>query len=313
LSRTGIGPSPIDFPTKMTFTSQLIQFLFTGLTLGSIYAMVALGFTMIYNATGIINLAQGEFVMLGGLVIVFFTMILKIPLPIGFALTVTLVTLVGALFERLAIQPLKNASVITLIIITLAGSILFRGLAMFLWGKDPYALPPFSGGNPWHFMGASLQPQIFWILVITVLVVCGTAFFFNRTLVGKAMTACAFNPLAARLVGIDVQRMVLLSFALSAAIGAIAGVIITPITLMDYERGPLLALKGFSAMVLGGLGSGAGSIIAGFIIGILESLGAGLISSGYKDAIALLVLLAVLWVKPSGLFGSAEASELKKF
>lgn len=297
----------------MTFSSQLIQFFFTGLTLGSIYALVALGFTMIYNSTGIINLAQGEFVMLGGLIIVFCTMVLKIPLLMAFVLTVTVVTLVGALFERLAIHPLKNVSVITLIIITLAGSILFRGLAMFLWGKDPYALPPFSGGKPWHFLGASLQPQIFWILAVTVVVVFGIAFFFNHTLVGKAMTACAFNPLAARLVGIDVRKMVLFSFALSATLGAIAGALITPITLMEYERGPLLTLKGFAAAVLGGLGSGVGSIVAGFIIGILESLGAGLISSGYKDAIALLVLLVILWVKPSGLFGSAEASELKKF
>jgi len=297
----------------MTLASQLVQYLFTGLTLGSIYALVALGFTMIYNTTAIINLAQGEFVMLGGLIMVFFTMVLKIPMIIGFLLTVLGVTLVGALFERLSIHPLKNASLITLIMITLAGSILFRGVAMFLWGKDPYALPPFSGSKPVQFLGATIQLQIFWILGITILAVFGSGFFFNRTLLGKAMTACAFNPLAAQLVGISVRKMVLLSFALSAAFGAIAGVIITPITLMEYDRGPLLALKGFAAVVLGGLGSGVGSVVAGFIIGVLESLGAGLISSGYKDAIALMVLLLILWVKPSGLFGSAEESKLKKF
>jgi branched-chain amino acid transport system permease protein len=297
----------------MTLTSQLIQYLFTGLTLGSIYALVALGFTMIYNATGIINLAQGEFVMLGGLIMVFFTMILKFPLFLGFFLTILVVTLLGMIFERLAIHPLRDASLITLIIITLAGSILFRGGAMFLWGKDPYALPPFMQSSPVHFLGATIQWQIFWILAITILVVIGVNFFFNRTLTGKAMTACAFNALAARLVGINVQKMVLLSFALSASVGAIAGAIITPITLMEYDRGPLLGLKGFAAAVLGGLGSGIGSIIAGFIIGILESFGAGLISSGYKDAIALLVMLMILWMKPSGLFGSKEESELKKF
>ncbi len=297
----------------MTLTSQLIQYLFTGLTLGSIYALVALGFTMIYNATGIINLAQGEFVMLGGLIMVFFTMILKFPLFLGFFLTILVVTLLGVIFERLAIHPLRDASLITLIIITLAGSILFRGGAMFLWGKDPYALPPFMQSSPVHFLGATIQWQIFWILAITILVVIGVNFFFNRTLTGKAMTACAFNALAARLVGINVQKMVLLSFALSASVGAIAGAIITPITLMEYDRGPLLGLKGFAAAVLGGLGSGIGSIIAGFIIGILESFGAGLISSGYKDAIALLVMLMILWMKPSGLFGSKEESELKKF
>jgi branched-chain amino acid transport system permease protein len=297
----------------MNLASQLIQYLFTGLTLGSIYALVALGFTMIYNATSIINLAQGEFVMLGGLIMVFCTMALKLPLFLGFVLTIIGVTLVGILFERLAIHPLKNASLITLIMITLAGSIIFQGVAMFLWGKDPYALPPFSGSKPVHFLGATIQLQIFWVLGITLLAVLGIGFFFNRTLAGKAMIACAFNPLAARLVGINVRKMVLFSFALSAGVGAIAGAIITPITLMEYDRGPLLGLKGFAAAVLGGLGSGVGSIVAGFIIGILESMGAGLISSGYKDAIALVVLLMILWVKPSGLFGSAEESELKKF
>jgi branched-chain amino acid transport system permease protein len=297
----------------MSFASQLIQYLFTGLTVGSIYALVALGFTMIYNATGIINLAQGEFVMLGGLIMVFLTAVVKVPLFLGFGLTILLVTLVGAVFERLAIHPLRNASLITLIIITLAGSILFRGGAMFVWGKDPYALVPFSRGGAVHILGATVQLQIFWVLAITVLVVIGVHFFFSRTLTGKAMTACAFNVVAARLVGINVQKMILLSFALSAAVGAVAGAIITPITLMEYDRGPLLGLKGFAAAVLGGLGSGIGSVVAGFIIGILESFGAGLISSGYKDAIALLVMLVILWVKPSGIFGSREESELKKF
>jgi branched-chain amino acid transport system permease protein len=297
----------------MTLASQLVQYLFTGLTLGSIYALVALGFTMIYNATGIINLAQGEFVMLGGLIMVFMTAALKIPLILGFLLTILFVTLLGVLFERLAIHPLKDASLITLIMITLAGSILFRGGAMVLWGKDPYALPPFSQSPPVLFLGATLQWQIFWILAITVAVVFGIHFFFSQTLTGKAMTACAFNAVAARLVGINVRKMVFFSFGLSAAVGAIAGMMITPITLMEYDRGPLLALKGFAAAVLGGLGSGVGSILAGFIIGILESFGAGLISSGYKDAIALLVLLIILWVKPSGLLGSEEESGLKKF
>ncbi|MDH4264442.1 MAG: branched-chain amino acid ABC transporter permease [Deltaproteobacteria bacterium] len=297
----------------MSLTSQIIQFFFTGLNVGSIYALVALGFTMIYNATAIINLAQGEFVMLGGLIMVFSTAVLQIPMFLGFFLTVMVVTTLGALFERLAIHPLKNASLITLIIITLAGSILFRGIAMLLWGRDPYGLPPFSGGKPIPIWGATLQPQFFWVLGITGLVLLGIWFFFNRTLAGKAMTACSFNAVAARLVGINVKKMVLLSFSLSASVGAIAGAIITPITLMEYDRGPLLALKGFAAAVLGGLGSGAGAIVAGFLIGILESLGAGLVSSGYKDALALFVLLIVLWIKPSGLFGSAEESELKKF
>lgn len=296
----------------MSLTSQIIQYFFTGLTVGSIYALVALGFTMIYNATGIINLAQGEFVMLGGLLMAFLVLGAQIPLPIAFLITILTVTLVGILFERLAIHPLSKATILTLIIMTLAGSILLRGVAMVLWGKDPYGFPEFAQGDPVKIFGATIQPQVFWILAITILVVFGIRFFFGRTWIGKAMSACAFNPLAARLVGINVRYMVLLSFGLSAALGAIAGAMITPITLMEYDRGPLLALKGFAAAVLGGLGSGTGAIVAGFIIGVVESLGAGLISSGYKDALALLVLLIVLWVRPSGLMGSPEESELRK-
>jgi branched-chain amino acid transport system permease protein len=136
--------------------------------------------------------------------------------------------------------------------------------------------------------------------------------FFNRTMTGKAMLACAANRLAASLVGIKVSRIILLSFALSAALGAIAGITITPITLMEYDRGPLLALKGFCAAVLGGLGIGTGAVIAGFMIGIIESMSAGFISSGFKDAIALIILILVLFIKPSGIFGSQVAGKLKK-
>jgi branched-chain amino acid transport system permease protein len=297
----------------MDLQSQLIQYLVTGLTLGSIYAMVGLGFTIIYNATGIINLAQGEFVMLGGLVMVFFTATLKVPMVLSFFITLLVVTGVGALYERIFINPLKNASLITLIIVTVAVSIFFRGIAMFIWGKDPYSLPPFSSGKPLMMAGAAVLPQIFWVLGLSLVTVILMNLFFNRTITGKAMSACAGNRLAASLVGINVSKMILLSFALSATLGAIAGAAITPITLMEYDRGPLLALKGFCAAVLGGLGFGTGAVVAGFIIGIIESFAAGFVSSGFKDAIALIILILVLFIKPSGLFGSAEVGKVKQF
>jgi len=282
-------------------------------TIGSIYAMVALGFNIIYSATGIINLAQGEFVMLGGMFAVWFAQSLHIPLPISFVLSVSCVTATGALFERLCIHPLKRPSVLTLIIITIAGSILFRGGAMFSWGKQAHALPHFTGERPIPVFGATILPQTLWILGIIGLVVVLLGLFFRKTMIGKAMTACAANRTAASLVGINVRRTVLLSFALSAALGAIAGIVVTPIALMDYERGALLGLKGFGAAVVGGLGNFPGAVTAGLLLGVLESLGAGLISSHYKDAIALVVLLLVLFVKPSGLFGRAEVSRLKEF
>jgi branched-chain amino acid transport system permease protein len=297
----------------MPLFSQIVQFLFTGITIGAIYGMVALGFNIIYNATGIINFAQGEFVMLGGIVMVWLTTAFKIPLLPGFFLAIAVVTVIGALFERLAIYPLKNPPVLILIMITLAGSIILKGGAMLFWGKDIYTLPHFSGEEPLLFLGATILPQTLWIIGILCVVVTILALFFNFTMVGKAMRACAVNPVAASLVGINVKKMVLLSFALSAALGAIAGIIITPIALMEYDRGAILALKGFAAAVLGGLGNGVGAVVAGLIIGILESLGAGFISSGYKDAIALIVLLLVLFIKPSGIFGVSEASKLKEF
>ncbi|UCE81864.1 MAG: branched-chain amino acid ABC transporter permease [Deltaproteobacteria bacterium] len=298
---------------KISLTGQLIQYIFTGITVGSIYAMVALGFNIIYNVTEIINFAQGEFVMLGGLIMVFFSAFLKLPLPLAFLLTVAVVTGVGALMERFTINPLKNATVLTMIIVTIAVSILLKGIAMFVWGKDPYIIPPFSGSEPIVILGAAIQTQTLWVLLMTAVVVVLLSLFFKKTRYGKAMLACADDPDAARLVGIKVNTMVLISFALSAAIGAVAGAIITPISLMEYDRGALLGLKGFGASVLGGLGSFYGAVVAGILLGIIESLCAGLISSGYKDAVALLLLLLVLYVRPSGLFGNVEAGKIKEF
>ncbi|MBW2624663.1 MAG: branched-chain amino acid ABC transporter permease [Deltaproteobacteria bacterium] len=299
--------------TKITLTGQLIQYLFTGVTVGSIYAMVAVGFNIIYNVTDIINFAQGEFVMLGGLIMVFFTATAKLPLPLAFVLTVAAVTGVGVLMERFTINPLKNASVLTMIIVTIAVSILFKGIAMFVWGKDPYIFPPFSGSKPLFFYGAAIQTQALWVLFMTAVMVVLMTIFYKKTRYGKAMLACADNPEAARLVGIKVNIMILISFALSAAIGAVAGAVITPISLMEYDRGALLALKGFGAAVLGGLGSFYGAVVAGIFLGIIESMCAGLVSSGYKDAVALILLLLVLYVRPSGLFGNVEASKIKEF
>jgi len=294
-------------------SSQIIQYIISGISVGSIYALVALGFNIIYNTTGIINFAQGEFVMLGGMTAASLVAIFHLPIYLAFILAVVIVTIVGSLFERLAIQPLKNPSVLTLIIITIAGSILLKGIAMFIWGKDTYFLPSFSGDNPIRILGAFLLPQTVWILGITGLVVFSLGAFFKFTLAGKAMRAVSSNRTAASLVGINVKKMVLLSFSLSAAIGAIGGIIIAPIAMMDYEKGAMLALKGFAVAALAGIGNFYGAVVAGLLLGIVEALGAGLISSHYKDAIALMILLLVLFLKPSGIFGSAQESKLKKF
>jgi len=298
---------------EISFASQLLQYTITGITIGSIYAMVAIGFNVIYNVTEAINFAQGEFVMLGGLIMVFLQVALQIPLVFSFVLTIVIVTTVGILLHRLAIRPIREPSVLSMIIATIGAAFFIKGAAMFMWGKDPFDLPPFSGRNPIAFYGAVVQPQSLWVVGFLVGVVIVLTLFFDRTILGKALRACAVNPSASSLVGINVNYMILLSFAMSAAIGAIGGIVITPISLMEYDRGAMLAVKGFAACVLGGMGSFYGAIIGGLMIGLIESLGAGLISSGYKDAFALLVLLFVLFLKPSGLLGSMEISRIKKF
>jgi len=292
---------------------EILQYIFSGLTIGLIYALVAIGYNIIYNVTEIINFAQGEFVMLGGLFAVFFAETLHLPLLVAFPAAIGSVAVIGYLMERFAIRPARNASVLSLIIITIGVSIALKGSAMLCWGKDPYSLPPFTRGGPILIAGAAIQIQALWVLAVSGLVVVLLTLFFQRSVYGKAMLACADNPDAARMVGIPVRRMVLLSFVLSAAIGAAAGLAITPISLMEYDRGAMLGLKGFGAAVMGGLGQFAGALTAGLTLGLVEALCAGYVSSGYKDAVALILLLFVLFFKPEGLFGNPEAAKLKRF
>ncbi len=294
----------------MPFTEQLTQYLVSGVSTGAIYALIGLGFTIIYNSTSIINFAQGEFVMLGGILSFFFHTTLKLPLAIAIVLAISTATFTGALFERLAIRPLKSATPLSVVIVTIGGSILMRGLAMLIWGKDTHSLPPFSGNQPLDLWGATILPQHLWIFGVTLLVIFSSKLFFNYTITGKAMRACACNRRAAGLVGIDVNRMVLFSFIISSAMGAMAGVIIAPLTMTAYDVGVMLGLKGFCAAIIGGMSSGFGTVLGGLILGILESLGAGLISSGYKDAIAFIVLLLILFARPQGLFKKADTDRV---
>ncbi len=290
----------------MSVEDRLAQFIVSGLTTGSIYALIALGFCIIHNAIGIVNFTQVDFVSLGGLMMYTLLLGAGLPMPLAFLGSVLAVTCVGALVERLAIRPAKSRAVIVLIFITIGVSILMRGVFKIAWGTNQMAVPAFSGDTPFIILGAAVLPQSLWIFLITVAVVILLHFFFNKTLVGKAMRATSFNPRAAALMGVNVNSMVLFSFALSGALGAVAGIIIVPITTLSYDIGVILGLKGFAAAVLGGYGNSVGAIVGGLLLGVLESLGAGMISSTYKDVIAFAILLLVLFVKPSGLLGYGE-------
>lgn len=288
----------------------ILQYSLSGLSTGAIYALIGFGFAIIFNSTGIINFAQGEFVMLGGMIAIFCLNFLQIHIVPAILLAILGSTLVGILFERMAIRPLKNASPLSLVIITIGAGILIRGAVMLIWGKDTHALPAFSGSDPIHLGGATILPQHLWIFGITFLIIALNKLFFNLTIAGKAMRACSYNSRAASLVGIDVKKMVLLSFMISSAIGSMAGIIIAPLTMTAYDVGVMLGIKGFCAAIIGGLSGGIGILLGGLLLGVLESLGAGLISSGYKDAIAFIFLLIILFVRPQGLFGKGEAERV---
>lgn len=290
----------------MTITLQFFQFLLSGLTTGSTYSLIAIGFSLIHNATGIVNFAQGEFVMLGGMFMITFYSFGHLPMPVSFILTLASVAAVGFLLEVGPIRRAKSKDILILVMITVGVSITIKGLAMIIWGKNPLTLPPFSGETPLVFWGAALMPQSLWIFGLTLAMVFILQYFFKKTMLGKAMRAAAANRRAAFLTGLPVNRMVLLSFTISGALGAAAGILLTPITTTSYDVGAMLGLKGFSAAILGGYGSMPGAILGGLVLGVCESLSAGFISSDYKDVVAFLCLLAILFFRPSGLLGQGK-------
>jgi len=291
---------------------QWMQFVAAGLTSGAIYTLVALGFSIVHNASHAINFAQGEFVMIGGMAAVSLVAA-GLPLAAAVLLAVAVAAVVGLVVEKVAIEPAQKtgrADVVTLIIITIGVALFLRGLAQVLWDKRVHVLPAFSGADPIAVFGATVMPQSLWVLGGTALAVVALGWFFSRTLYGKAMRATAVNPLAAQLMGISTRGVMLASFALAAMLGALGGVLTAPITFTSYDVGVMLGLKGFAAAMLGGLGSFGGAVAGGLMLGLLESLGAGFLSSAYKDAIAFVVILGVLFFMPGGLVGARRSERV---
>ena len=279
-----------------------LQILFSGLTVGAIYALVAIGFTLVYQSSGVINFAQGEFVMLGG-------MLTATAIAAGFgivpsiAAAVVITVLIGIALHVLAIEMAHGASATVLIIITIGASVFLRGMASVYMGKDFHVFPPFLPVKEINFGGASLQTQSMLVVTGAVAILIGLWIVLQMTKIGRGIRATAANRLAAQLAGINPSLIVGLSFAISALIGAVGGILVTPIALTSYDVGALLAIKGFAAAMLGGLTHPAGPVVGGIAIGLMEAFGAGYISSAYKDLIAFAMLLAVLFVRPAGLFG----------
>jgi branched-chain amino acid transport system permease protein len=281
----------------------MLQYLLSGITKGSIYAVVAIGFNLIYSATGVLNFAQGEFVMLGGMVAV--TLSHFVPLPVAVAGAVVIVAVVGCLLEMLFFRKLRKHSILHLIIITIGLSIVMQEAALHVWDEKVRSLPYFTGNeiSSLKFFGAAISPQVIWVLATVAVTVAALHGFLRYTLRGRAMRACSSNPDAAMLAGINISNMRTLSFGLSAGIGALAGCVISPITLTHYEMGAPLAIKGFAAAIVGGLGNPMAAVVGGLLVGILEAFSVSRFPAAYNDVAAFAILLLVLFVRPHGLLG----------
>lgn len=292
------------------------QWTIDGIRGGSIYALVGLGFVVIHSVTGVINFAQGEFVMLGAMLCASFYE-LDLPLPpvlklvVAVILSIIIVTLVGIILERGAIYPARGGSVVTLIIITIGATIAIRAIALIIWGTRARIVPAFTNLQQMDVIfrpfGLTLSAQSLWIWGTAALVFCTLYFFFERTLMGKALRACAVNRRAAELMGISPSRMSLLAFGLAALVGAIGGIVFGPATRPQYDMGLVFGLKGFVAAIMAGMVSPLGAVLGGLILGVAENVGTGVTQLyGYKDVIAFVILILILLTRPQGLVGGGE-------
>ena len=288
----------------MDLWAYIPQLLFSGITIGAIYALVALGFVTISRASQIINFAQGEFVMLGGVITFFLLNGVRLPYPLAALVAIVMVVLIGFAMHLSIIYPLRKASILILIMATLGASIFLSSTSGLMFGTLPKTLPPFSSEGPLQLGKISVSPQSLWVLLSTFILLIFLYLLSHRTLLGKAMEASSTDPLGADLLGISRNLMVFLAFGVSAGVGAFAGILITPLFFTSFSSGALLGLKGFISAVLGGWGKNSGAILGGFVLGIVESLSLAFIPSGYKDGVAFVILLLILYFRPKGILGS---------
>jgi branched-chain amino acid transport system permease protein len=286
-----------------------LQLLFTGLGVGSIYALVALGFVLIYRATNVVNFAQGDFAMLGAFSMVVLCVDLELPYWLGILITLAVMLVFGALFNFAVYYPLRNRGFQPVIISTIGASILLENGVLAAYGPRPQTLPGF-----FSFQGFSVGPiffdsQYLLILGVTVVMVTLQYFFFERTLLGKKMQATSQDKEMASLLGIPVALMIMLTFMYSSALGALAGILVAPILFVSVGMGSSIALKAFAASIIGGFGDVTGAIVGGLALGVAETFGAAYISVPYKDAFAFIVLVLFLLFRPQGLFGEKVAEK----
>ncbi|MCL5962239.1 MAG: branched-chain amino acid ABC transporter permease [Chloroflexi bacterium] len=283
--------------------AQLLQLVVNGLAMGCIYALIAMGFIITYNAVGLINFAQGELVMLGAFLAVAALSSLQLPLALAYLLSMVGMVAFGYVFQLTVFRPLQQKPLFTVIVATIGVSIILKNVARIAWGPEPMTLAGFFSSNTFDIGGVIILQQSVFIIVVTSILLVAQHLFFTYTIYGKRMRAVAQNQEVARLMGISVGQLIALSFILSALLGGIAGLLLAPVFLVTLNMGGIALLKAFAACILGGFGSIPGAVVGGLFLGVTEILMAAYVSSAYKDVLAFVILILVLLAFPRGLFG----------
>lgn len=288
--------------------TQFLQSIINGLGVGLIYGLVGIGFCVIYNASGIVNFAQGVFVMLGGMICHTLLTRFGLPMLVAAILTVPLVAFIGVVIDALVIRPMwnKHAALFSIILATLATQVMIERITILTLGDQPRTFDEFTLGGPLKIGSIAISYQLFWILGCGALMVAALWLFFTKTKQGRALRACSQNPEAAALLGIPVHQMLILSFALSAALGAVAGILVTPTQVTVYNIGSPFGVNGFIAAIIGGFGNAAGALAGGILLGLLQAIAIVLFGAGFKNVAALSTLLLVLFIFPSGIFAGLK-------
>lgn len=288
----------------------MIQEIFSGLSMGCIYALVGFGFVLVYNAVGAVNFAHGELVMWGGYFGLMATMWLGLPLWVAMIFSLVFMAGLGVLYNQVAYYPMRHRPPVTVIIASIGMSILLRNSALAIWGPDPLKLHSFLGDDVINLSGIVVPRHQLLIYVVTAFIFVGQSFFFARTSIGRKLEATAQDQEMARLMGIKVNKMIILTFILATCLASVAGFLMAPLWFLEPDVGLYIIVKAFIAIVIGGFGSVPGLVVGGLFLGVTEVLVASHVTSEYKDVISFLILITVLMLMPQGFFGEKIAEKV---
>jgi branched-chain amino acid transport system permease protein len=286
-----------------------LQMITAGLAMGSIYALVALGFVLIFNAVNVVNFAQGEFAMVPAFVAVWLMNSLHTPFALTCVITVVFMGVFGIVFQRIAYYPLRHRTFLPVVISTIGVGIFLKNGAQLIFGAEPLSMPRPTSATALNIFGVFVDPQYIMIILCTLALLGFQYFFFEKTKLGKMMQATAQDKQMARLLGIRVAKMIAITFAYSSILGAVAGILVGPIFFVSKDMGAMIGLKAFCSTIVGGFGSVPGAILGGIFLGVIEVFAAYYVSTAYRDAFAFIILILVLLLRPQGFFGEKIAEK----